>query len=164
MHQACQMAMEPFLSLMCIMHTFIMAILLLTSLRVNQRRIMHLQGMRGVVPNGAGDGWEITVGAKCRGETCCDSYKEMGPFEKEVSSYLQSHGHLPSFVAPVVILTHCPHCSSTVPCCEYEQMGTYAVSSESFCLQLHKRLWMSTIQTNWIIFLFWLTQWNHSTK
>lgn len=39
-------------------------ILLLTPLYIKGDR----QGMRGVAPNGAGDGWKITVGADCRGE------------------------------------------------------------------------------------------------
>lgn len=40
---------------------------------------MHLQGPRGVAPNGAGDGWKITVGAEFRVETGCN-YKETSPF------------------------------------------------------------------------------------
>lgn len=87
--------------------------------------------MRGVAPNGAGDGWKITVGADCRGEKCCD-YKAMGAFGGiKVSSNVHPHAlqfdHIPSFVATVVILAHSLHRSSSNPCCECKQMGPSAV-------------------------------------
>lgn len=61
--------------------------------------------MREVAPNGAGDGWKITVRAVGTGETGRD-YKEKGRFGEGMSINLHPRApqpcHRPSFVATVV--------------------------------------------------------------